>query len=238
MRNLFVVVLMTLMFGCVTTSQNLKESISIGSVYETEITLGSKIIPLPSGKWTVIASGIQKGFFKVFLLKEHAEKKFSYIVINTDSLELERPRGYNASKYFDREDMYYKEVKNNSSGQAQDAWSVNHSMIHFNPNAKKPIVKEASKYIRDRNFVISNVMIKVSHRFTGKQIKSRYLSISYMYNPEAEGVAPVETSEWKYSDWHKMRINKYPQKVAFIEKMKIEGAEMHKKILLGLGNNY
>jgi len=238
MRKLCVVFLSVFLFACVPAGKSLTESARIGTDYEKEITLGSKVIPLPPGQWKVIASGISGDFFKVYLLKEHTGKKFSYITIKVESLQVNRKWGYNSSNYFNRTNMHFAKVYSNTNSLAQDAWAINHIIIHFDEKPDKPVLSQACKYLKENNYVISDVMIGVAHRFTGKHVKERFLVVNYYYNPEAEGIIPVPKSNWTTSDWHKMRISKDPQKVAFIEKLKIDHTEMHEKIRQGLGDYY
>ena len=239
MKYLFVLVgaCALLIAGCATTP-NLELSNPVGTVYEGEITLGTKNIPLPEGEWKVIASGEENNFFKIFLLKEYENKKFSYVYIAVDTPMLSRDYGYTPSKFFERIDLHYKVVKSNGSGQAQDAWAINHNMIHFSPNPKFAIMNKAAEYIRSNGYIISSPMVSVKHRMTGWRNKRRYLEVTYYYNPEAYGIAPAEQTSWKYSDWHMERVGQFSEKVAFIEKMKIEGAEMHERIKQGLGEYY
>lgn len=134
--------------------------------------------------------------------------------------------------------MYFTKVYNNVTRQGQNAWSVNYTMVHFNPKPKYPVLTEAAEYIRSNGYVISDVMIKAKHRVTGTHVKSRYLQVNYVYNPDVAGIAPAPKSNWKSSDWNKMRLHKDPQKVAFVEKVKKENAVLHKKIIQGLGAYY
>ncbi|MCP3930460.1 MAG: hypothetical protein GY705_15315 [Bacteroidetes bacterium] len=227
-----------LMIGCVTITPDLELSNPVEKVYRGEVSLGTKNIPLPEGEWKVIASGEINDFFKIYLLKEHENKKFSYIRITVDTPMLHRDSGYAPSEYFNRDNLHHKVVNSNQDGEVQDAWAINHTLVHFNPEPHKPIMNKAAEYIRSNGYIISSPMIKVSHRMTGAHNKRRYLVVSYFYNPEAYGIAPVEHTTWKYSDWHMMRVNHFPEKVEFIEMMKVEGAKMHERIKQGLGRYY
>lgn len=235
---IYLALLVLFISGCATAPFSLERSNPIDSVHEGAIRLGNKTIPLPQGKWKVIARGTKEGFFKMFLLKEHTGKKFSYIHISVDTSSLSREHGYVPSKHFNRINMNHVVVNCNTRGGPQDAWSINHIMVQFNPNNKYPIMSQAAEYIRSNDYVISDVMIAVRHLFTGKYVKRRYLNISYIFNPEAEGIGPVAKSDWASCDWHKMRINKDPKKKAYIEKLKKQGADMHERIRASLGKYY
>ncbi|MCP3933558.1 MAG: hypothetical protein GY705_31205 [Bacteroidetes bacterium] len=231
-----VYVLLTI--GCITTTPDLELSNPVGTVHKGEITLGTKNIPLPEGEWKVIACGESNDFFKIILLKEHEKKKFSFIHITVDTPVLSRDFGYVPNENYKRDNLHHKVVKSNQRGEAQDAWGICHVLVHFSPEPKYPIMNKAAEYIRSNGYIISSPMIQVSHTMTGRYNKRRYLKVSYFYNPEAYGIAPVENTEWEYSDWHMMRVDHFPEKVVFIERMKVEGTKMHERIKQGLGKYY
>ena len=221
-----------LLTSCATV--NLVETNPVGKVYEGEIQLGKKSIPLPDGKWIVIANGKKNDFFRIYLLKEHENKLFSYITIDVDTpTKLDAEYGYVASKYLKRENVHHVVVNKNKPREAQDGWLINHLIVHFDPKKKYPILQKAADYIRSHGYIISHDMIQIYHRFTGKYVKRKYLVVSYHYNTEAEGFSPSAKRDWALSDWHILRINKDPKKVAYIEKLKKEHTIMHDKIREG-----
>ena len=76
-------------------------------------------------------------------------------------------------------------------------------------------------------------MIGVFHHLTGKYGGRKYLDVTYLYNPESVGFISSFPSDWSTSDWHINRIHQYPERLSYIEKLKEDHIEMHKKIKLG-----
>ena len=216
---------------------SLEETNPVGKTYTDSIQLGAKTVPLPEGEWKVIATGkLKEPFFKIILLNEHKDKQGNLTVITVDTPPLRRPYGYTVNKNLNREDMLHVVENSNYDGKPQDGWCINHLMPHLNPQDKHPVVNKASKYIRDHNLVLPNVVIGVTHHLTGYRIKRRYLSVLYYYNPELEGFPQEEKSNWEYCEWHKNRIVQHPERVAFIETLKKKHAQLHEKIKKGFGD--
>jgi hypothetical protein len=225
-----------LLTGCVAGSSKLAEDYSVHNenIYKESITIRDKIIPLPMGDWKIIANGETNGFFKLYLLQEHEGKIFSYIRISVDTLALNREGGYAPWKALDRTDMHYVVNNNNSRGEAQDGWYVNNNIVHFAGKNPDKVTVAAAAFIKSHGYIISNDMIRGSHRLTGKHpYKKRYLSVHYYYNPEADGFSPGQKASWTTSDWNAMRVNEDQRKVEYIENIIAEQTVMHKKMKAG-----
>jgi ankyrin repeat protein len=205
----------------------------IGKVYSNSIQLSNKIIPLPEGEWKVIGRGAtgDANYFEIILLKESEKtgKMPSSIIITTDS-PTNTYHGYTACAYCGRKDVHYIVVKNNTEGRAQDCWLINHYIMSM--NASRPAVKEAYDYFLSNKITIPKVLVQSFHHFTSAH-SSKYLEVAYFSNPEVEGFEPSIDSNWSTSEWHPLRINNDPKKMAYIERLKTEGAIIHEKIRQG-----
>ncbi len=231
----FMLVLMLLLqAGCANVTGN-KSQYNVGSVYENSIKLGMKSIPLPEGTWTVIATDVVNNFRIIGLLKEQKDNLFSCIWISVESPYKEAKYGYSPSKNLDRKNMLYVVNNENRSGEAQDGWYINHIISSFSPSEYYQVYRDASAYIKAKGYRISSNMVQVTHRLTGRFQKEKYLNVRYYYNPEAEGIPTASFDNWSTSDWHVMRIDQFPEKVAFVEALKKEHTALHEKIKLGFG---
>ena len=236
MKKLIIAILLGLglvMTGCVTP--DVKETVSLEKVYENSISLRNKTIPLPKGKWKVIGSGYQKddAYFEVVLMKEIDEKQidsFALIVTNSKHNKYNR---YYPSKYCKRIDVHHVVVKNNKHRGTQDCWLINHYRMYVKPS--RPALKEAYEYLTSNKYTLPKIMINSYHRFTGRYVNSKYLEVYYYFNPEVEGFEPPTITEWSTTSWNPLQINKYPKKVAYIERMKKECAILHDQIRDGFG---
>jgi len=234
-----------LIMGCI---KGIKETNPVGKVYRDSIQLWGKNIPLPEGEWKVIGRGTQGDianktgpfdqqapYFDIILLKEFETKKVHSIMrITTESMANNSP-GYLPNEYLKRKDVHHVVVKNNLEKGAQDGWLINHFIIDLNIKIS-PSLEEAYNYLLSNKIVIPKLQIQTFHHFTGKYKKNRYLEVAYYINPEIEGFESPNETKWGSSEWHPLRINNDPKKMAFIEKLKNEGVIMHEKIRVGFGD--
>lgn len=225
--------------GCAVMTPSLKARNPVGKVYRDSIRLWERTIPLPEGEWKVIGRGGSdyEHYFDILLLKEFETKKVhSLLRISVESMTNNYP-GYLPNKYLERKGVHHVVVKNNAEGGAHDGWLIDHSPlgISIDPNSNDRH-REAYDYLLLNKITTPKFSIQTYHHFTGKYQKNKYLNVSYFIIPEGEGFETPSGSDWNTSEWHPLRIGNDPKKVAFIERLKTEGAIMHEKIRAGFGD--
>ena len=222
-----------LLTGCA-TKPSLLETNPIGKEYTGSITFRNKTVPLPEGTWKVIGTELKDSFFRVVLLKNTSGKVMEdSIIIHVETNATIRDRGYVKTKDFEKSDYHYSEIFNNNDGEAQDAFFVKHTRMSM--NTKREHLKKAFNYLIENNYIVPTVLIEGRHRFTGKNIKRKYLLFSYYKNPEAEGFAPPSNSDWHTSDWHPLHISKDQKKEAYIDNFIELSKTMHVQLKNGFG---
>ncbi len=224
-----------LLFGCVASSSSLMQQYNPGnnSVYRESIYLRGKTIPLPPGDWKIIASGIERDFFKLYLLQECPGKLFRHIFISVDTLELERKK-FSPSDELERTDLHHKIIKNGTPGEPQNSWYVSNTRIHFTPKKNVKVLAEAAEYIRSHGYVVSHDMLRGSHLLTGKRpFTERYLLVNYYYNPETDGFPPGPLSSRNTSQWNPMNVNTDQAKVDYITKIINKNSIIHRQLERG-----
>lgn len=231
-----IAILTFLLNGCASTP-SLVEKYAIGNEYTGSIEFSNKSVPLPEGKWRIVGSG--KGgprdfFLVIILIKETSSKKLEdNIIIHVETFQNEVKSGYTKSEEFERTDLLYVDVKNNKNLQPQDAWLIAPTRMEI--NIKLEPYKKAYQYFIDNKYILPKILIGSKHRFTGKYIKNKYLSVYYYRNPEAAGFERPTDSNLQTSDWSPLNITQFPDKVAYIEQLKIDSAAYHKKLKEGFG---
>lgn len=222
--------------GCASVP-NLVKKYPVGSEHTGAIEFRNKSVYLPEGEWRVIGSGKagnKSSFFEIILIKLAGNKVLNdWIFIKVETNYTDRPYGYAKDNCFDKCNYHHIVVNNNKDGGAHDAWLVQHRSTCF--NTKRKAFKEAYNYIKDNDYIIPTIFIESFHRFTGKQIKRKYLIVRYYKNPEAEGFSPPISSDWATSDWHPLHINKFPKKVGYIEDIIKSNEIMHEQLKKGFG---
>lgn len=227
-----------LLMSCITPG--IKETNPVGKVYRDSIQLWGRNIPLPEGEWKVIGRGgfsnnlEDEMFFDIMLLKESKTKTVhTFLLISTESMK-NLSIGYQSEKFL--KDVHHIVVKNNVTGGGHDSWLINHSLLSDLHPENLPALREAFDYLRSNQITMPNIMIRTVHHFTGKYQKNKYLDVVYLLNPEIEGFESLNETNWGTSEWHPLRIDNDPQKKAYIERLKEEGAIMHEKIRVGFGD--
>lgn len=220
--------------GCGMIAPGIKETNPIGKVYRDSIQVWDRTIPLPEGEWKVIGRGgpDYEHLYDILLFKEfETNKVHSVLRITVESLT-NSSIGYKPHPYLKRKDVHHIVVKNNEDLGAHDGWLINHFLVTIDPKSEGRL-QEAHNYFLSNKIIIPKLQIDTFHHFTGKYQKNKLLTVSYFINPEVEGFESQNESSWDSSEWHPLRIGNDPKKVAFIEKLKTEGAIMHEKIRAG-----
>jgi len=228
-----------LLLGCVASSPSLMQEFNPANshIYRDSIHLRGKTIPLPPGDWKVFASGIERDFFKVFLLQEYPGKLFRHIFVSVDTLVLDR-NIYLPSEELDRSDLHHTVIKSRTPGEPQNSWYVSNTRIHFTPKKDEKVFAAAAEYLRSHGYVVSHDMVRVSHLLTGKHpYTGRYLLVNYYYNPETDGFPPGPLSSRNTSQWNPMNINIDPKKVNYVDKIIEKHTLMHNQLESGFHSN-
>lgn len=235
-KIIFLIALLFILFsGCAHYPNPIKDN-PLGKKYQNSVNLRNMELPLPEGEWTVIGRGYtpDHNYVQLILAKNIGNRHHSIVFITTNSGS-NMYSGYFPCKELDRTNMLHVISNNNSSGGAQDGWYIDHVRIAFGKLITQAN-KESYEYIVDNKIVMPGNFIKTGHRFTGANIKSKYLTYSIFINPEVQGFDPPTNAEWPSSDWNILKINSDPKKVAFIKKLKEKGAVFHEKLKNAFGN--
>ncbi|MFW5500465.1 MULTISPECIES: hypothetical protein [unclassified Maridesulfovibrio] len=227
-RFLFLVSLMLLGAGCV--SHTVQEAYPVGKIYNDSIEFRGMSVPLPEGDWQVIGRGKadKRNFDELVLTVIKENKPGKALLIARDTAK-NKYTGYWPNKYLQRTNILFTEVTQNTMGKPLDGWLINHIRPGFGKKDSEA-VRDAYEYMTANKLVLPGNFIESRHILTGKRIKCRYLSYSYLINPETDGFEAPENAEWGASDWNVIKINGDPKKVAYIERFKKENAELHSKL--------
>ncbi len=231
--SLFVILLVSSCMG-----PTLKEANYPGKKYIDSIELRNKTIPLPDGTWTVIASGMVDSparHFRMVLIKDNDDKiLYENIFITVDTTTIAADSGYISDTYCEMQNVHHVVVENNKVGKAQDCWILTHASTSM--KLSSPIFKEAYDFFIENDYKLPTFMMRTHHRFTGKKSRGKFLEFDYFKNPAGAGFDPPKHTYWGTSEWHPLQLKHDPQKVDYIEKLKLEGATMHEKIHKGFGD--
>ncbi len=229
MKRIFLLICLFLFVSGCALPPNLDELHPVGTKYTGEINLEEKKIPLPDGEWEMAACGTRKQFFSAYLVKRCKNKKFNILYIKVDKPYLDRKYGYVNSPYYRKKIFHHSVVKNNTAGKAQDAWGIRNTSMGYRPAKNNPIYNNLLKYLTANNFSLDKFFIQIQHRFTSWGMKKDFIYMSYYLNPSTEGLSSKRLYEWDLGS-----IDDHPEKVAFIDYLKIVGEKQHSDLKKGL----
>ena len=166
--NLFLLSL--LVIGCAKVESPLEKQFRTDDsvVFKDSFLLRDKTIPLPPGDWRIAGKGFDVDkFFYISLIQEHKGNIFSYVVIQVDTLELNRDGCYIKSEVLEKEGMHHIVKIKNVAGEGTDGWYVDNRIVTITLGEEKmDYVKEFANYIKSHKLVISN---RSEERRAGKE---------------------------------------------------------------------
>ena len=126
-----------------------------------------------------------------------------------------RSSGWRASKWCRRGNLIHLKVKANYDGTQIDCWGISHSTM---TSRREGAVRDARRYLQKLNVKIPITFVYVQF-FKVKY--SEFLRLADLFNPEADGVAkPKNVGSFSLNDYHPDQIGQYPEKQAYVAKIK------------------
>lgn len=225
-RQLLAAPLAALALGAWISKEEAFRDLPLGRKVPNPLPIGKVHVPLPEGEWVVIGRNVGQtgatggartagGTMGTLLLGDIVGGKLrGYTFISTT---LEYPQGNKWAKPKDCSRTDTLLVRNEDLPQVYSflCWTINHYSMRFSPTVSS--VAEASRYFKDNGVAFPDTMLGA--RFI-MSVGVKYLSVTYHWNPEFEGIAPSRNSDWAQNDWHKSRIHRFSDKAQYAEKTK------------------
>jgi hypothetical protein len=91
-------------------------------------------------------------------------------------------------------------------------------------NHRVGMLRETSGWLRQAGLWLLENQIEVPRTFVEVQltryIPSQFMTVTYFFNPEADGFKPSTQPGWRGNDWNKDRIQNDPEKVKYAETLR------------------
>ena len=218
----------------VATSASAQDKLTLHQTYRDVIRLkletGATQIPLPAGEWTL--SGLYESRTDnndILILSAYLVRIENGVVSGVVRFRVSAdlaPNGWRSSSFCDRENMHTIEKKSNYESDV-DCWGIHHSLLS---KRKYPPKNQTIDYIVGRGLRVPLTLMTV--RFQ-RATEDKYFRVSYQFNPEFVGFPPPERVKWSINDWHRDRIHADPEKVAYVNRLKVWGREWKRNVDLG-----
>lgn len=231
--NLIIVSFLLFLTAC---AQESLQPQPIGTKITGSFKIGDKLFYLPEGEWTLIASGDYETHL-VASFKPCSEFNWIYLAdIRGNTLykavyAYANIRGCRVSDWADepckRTDFYYK---NDMKRSLKDQFCL--SVSHNFPYLVKATGRytEIFQWLKNNHISIPTTAMAVT--FT-RYFRPDFMSVTYFFNPEANGIPPSIGNTWGTNDWNKNLISQYPEKKEYAEQLVKWGNQMSPLILYG-----
>jgi hypothetical protein len=165
----------------------------------------------------------------VFLAHIESGKLFGFIWI-AGNADLSRS-GWILDSFCKRNDILFSIVDAFSQNDER-CWSINHNVMTRGSNTSAA-ASALYTFVEQNHIAMPGTMITVGMRWHDS---STFTKVVYYFNPEFEGLAPSTQLDWRTNDWHLDRIANFPDRVAYIEKLKAWGQDEYRLFNLGMHN--
>jgi hypothetical protein len=179
-------------------------------------------LPLPNGEWTasayITAGAGENHAYATFLSKVVGRQLVGAVVFIGTEPKKDVGTGYRQYNQCMRKNVLHIEVRSNEEFGAQECWTINHiDAKAWRQNTQESLLRAAMGELSIRQVKIPHTLISVHFRLADK---NGYLNAFYFFSPEEEGITTTPVSSWQESDWYIGYINRYPEKVAYIQQLK------------------
>jgi len=161
------------------------------------------------------------GSESIFLARIEGGKLTGATLFTGTSPNVKTDTGYRLHKWCQRTNVLYLQVDLNEEFGRQQCWHINHNVNIAagwgNKEQPNPLLKAAMGELGIRQVVVPDTFIAVFYRLAEKY---GYLNTLYYFSPEAEGIPEHRVSSWNDSDWHVNFIERYPEKVTYVTRLK------------------
>lgn len=204
----------------------------VGRTYSGTVPFKGRQMPLPSGEWVVSAytmAGVGgDGADAIFLAHIVGQQLAGAVVfIGTESTR-KVGTGYRQYGHCLRKNLVHIETRSNEEFGFQECWSINHNDVKaWHQSAEHPLLRAAIGDLAIRHVQLPHTLVSAHFRLADK---NGYLNAIYYFNPEEEGISTPPVASWRESDWFVGYINRYPEKVAYVQQLKVWGSGWFQKL--------
>jgi len=199
----------------------------MGKTVTGDVAAQGKSVPLPPGQWIVVAyfpAPDPGGVESLFLDQVRRDKLSRAVLVQASTQVGASATGFRQSAQCARTALLYVKTITNEEFGRQDCWTINHNLS--TPSAERdtpPIIRAAIGDLELRGVKYPPVLLSAFFRLADKQ---SFLHAVYYFNPETDGITS-KPAIWEESDWNRNYIYQYPEKIAYVEKLRAWAEAWH-----------
>lgn len=213
--------------GCVTTQ--VQPTLKGQAIHGKVFVVAGKMVPLPEGAWVVVGEerrstngGSEIAAFALADVGDINRRAKGMIDVRLNTTP-GRYSGWNAQAQCERTDTFVHIKNANYQGSDQNCVLLNHMSLSSNSRTPQ-YIRDAIDALKKSGTPIPGNSVYSYHHMADR---SDFLTVLYHFNPDSDGIAPTKNSGWPESDWHPIRVDQFPQKKAYLEKMKVWATNNH-----------
>jgi hypothetical protein len=195
-------------------------SSTINKTYQSDVTVGGQVVPLPDGVWVGLAffrGSPGSGQGDTMVLGQIENKRLVQMVaINAYKHNDNIRAGFPRFPACERTDYLSVDQTSNEAFGNQRCWWINHAV---NLWKEQPVFRAARSVIDGLGITASDVFINVAIR---RADDTGFVTAFYYFDPSIKGVQS-SASSWADSEWTKARITADPRRVAYIDELRSWG---------------
>lgn len=203
----------------------------MGKTFQANLPIQGREVPLPGGQWTVVAHmpGAIAGAVESIVLAQPRQTQLAgLILVQSSRLAPDQANGYRQWSQCSRTDILHAKVLANENFGRQDCWTINHNLsLEWKALGAPNVLRAAAGDLSVRGIDVPPVMLSVYYR---QADKNGMLHAIYFSNPVADGIKSTPTAIWQESDWHRQYIGQYPEKMAYVQKLRSWAEDWHPRI--------
>jgi hypothetical protein len=204
----------------------------MGKTVRGHVAAQGTSVPLPAGEWIVVAhfpAPDPGGVESLFLAQMRQNKLSRAVLIQASRQAGESATGFRQSAQCARTALLYVKTIANEEFGRQDCWTINHNISTRSERDTPPVIRAAIGDLELRGVKYPPVLLSAFFRLADQQ---SFLHAVYYFNPETDGITS-RPAIWDESDWNRNHIHQYPDKIAYVEKLRAWAEAWHPAVREG-----
>jgi hypothetical protein len=193
--------------------------VAVGSTVGQTIDMGSRSVPLPQGRWTVVSEEGADSRAKVrrVVIAELEHNVLSRWMYVATSVENNRDGWKRNKSVCDRKNAHFAYSDSNNTDKDIECWIVNHYGMTMGNDPHQAWI---SFYRWSDTQGRPNTAVGLEYYFVKN---GDFLLVGFYANPVIDGFPDTPTGEWRGNPWHPDIASKDPKRLAYLKALKAMG---------------
>jgi hypothetical protein len=194
-------------------------SARFGEIANATIAFAGRSVPLPAGRWRVVASLPNTRPDGVIIdaiaaAREDDGTVRAIVLLVANNTATPSPTPFRADGNCDRSDLIFTHIVKNQDLGDQDCQTVDFvSVDGALKQGADVLLRAALGELQQSHIALPSTLVSANFRFGDSR---SILLARYYFNPDAAGVSASTKSQWQESDWNKYNLARHPDKQTYV----------------------